>query len=240
MAGDSSPKAIGHFVSGKHRPGTSGRTSPVYDPATGAVTGEVHLASVEEVDEAVAIARDAFVEWRAAPLSARAEVLFRVRELLDARRHDLAAIVTAEHGKVLADAAGEVARALENVEFACGVPNLLKGGFNEQVSRGVDVTTIRQPVGVLAGITPFNFPAMVPSWMFATAIACGNAFILKPSEKDPSASLFMADLLAEAGVPDGVFQVVQGDKVAVERLLEHPGVDGISFVGSTPVARSIY
>ena len=241
MAGKGSdPKAIGHFVGGKHRPGTSGRTSPVYDPATGAVSGEVQLASADEVDEAVAIAREAFAEWRAVPLGARAEVLFRVRELLDSRRQDLAAVITAEHGKVLADAAGEVARALENVEFACGVPNLLKSGFNEQVSRGVDVTTIRQPVGVLAGITPFNFPAMVPAWMFSTAIACGNAFILKPSEKDPSASLFMADLLAEAGVPDGVFQVVQGDKVAVDRLLEHPDVDGISFVGSTPVARSIY
>jgi malonate-semialdehyde dehydrogenase (acetylating) / methylmalonate-semialdehyde dehydrogenase len=241
MAGEGTgPKAIGHFVGGKHRPGTSGRTSPVHDPATGALTGEVQLASADEVDEAVAIAREAFAEWRAVPLGARAEVLFRVHELLLARRHDLAAVITAEHGKVLADAAGEVARGLENVEFACGVPNLLKGAFNEQVSRGVDVTTIRQPVGVLAGITPFNFPAMVPSWMFSTAIACGNAFILKPSEKDPSASLFMADLLAEAGVPDGVFQVVQGDKVAVDRLLEHPDVDGISFVGSTPVARSIY
>jgi malonate-semialdehyde dehydrogenase (acetylating) / methylmalonate-semialdehyde dehydrogenase len=241
MAGEGTgPKAIGHFVGGKHRPGTSGRTSPVHDPATGAVTGQVQLASADEVDEAVAIAREAFAEWRAVPLGARAEVLFRVHELLLARRHDLAAVITAEHGKVLADAAGEVARGLENVEFACGVPNLLKGAFNEQVSRGVDVTTIRQPVGVLAGITPFNFPAMVPSWMFSTAIACGNAFILKPSEKDPSASLFMADLLAEAGVPDGVFQVVQGDKVAVDRLLEHPDVDGISFVGSTPVARSIY
>jgi malonate-semialdehyde dehydrogenase (acetylating)/methylmalonate-semialdehyde dehydrogenase len=212
----------------------------VHDPATGAVTGAVALATAEEVDDAVAAAAEAFGEWRATAVGRRAEVMFRVRELLDARRGELAAIITSEHGKVRADALGEVARGLENVEFACGVPNLLKGGFSEQASRDVDVVTIRQPVGVLAGITPFNFPAMVPCWMFATAIACGNTFVLKPSEKDPSASLFLADLLAEAGVPDGVFNVVQGDKVAVDRLLEHPDVAGISFVGSTPVARSVY
>jgi malonate-semialdehyde dehydrogenase (acetylating)/methylmalonate-semialdehyde dehydrogenase len=192
------------------------------------------------VDHAVGIAKQAFVEWRASALSRRAEVMFKLRELVDANRRKIAEMLTSEHGKTVPDAMGEVARGLENIEFACGIPNLLKGGFSEQASRGIDVYQIRQPLGVVAGITPFNFPAMVPMWMFANAIACGNAFILKPSEKDPSVSLFLAELMKKAGVPDGVFNVVQGDKVAVDRLLEHPDVRAISFVGSTPVARSIY
>jgi malonate-semialdehyde dehydrogenase (acetylating)/methylmalonate-semialdehyde dehydrogenase len=203
-------------------------------------SGSVDFASAEEVDAVVASAKAAFPAWRAMSLARRVEIMFKVRELFSQHRNDLAAIITSEHGKVLSDAAGEVARGLENIEFACGVPELLKGGFSEQASTGVDVYSIRQPLGVVAGITPFNFPAMVPMWMFSNALACGNCFIFKPSEKDPSASLFMAELLSEAGVPDGVFSVVQGDRVAVERLLEHPDVAAISFVGSTPVARSIY
>jgi malonate-semialdehyde dehydrogenase (acetylating)/methylmalonate-semialdehyde dehydrogenase len=212
----------------------------VWNPATGEAQGMVGFASVEEVDRAVEVAKSAFPEWRATPLSRRSEVMFRLRELVDANRQRIAAMITAEHGKTLPDALGEVARGLENIEFACGIPNLLKGGFSEQASRGIDVYQIRQPLGVVAGITPFNFPAMVPMWMFATAIACGNPFILKPSEKDPSVSLYLAELMKQAGVPDGIFSVVQGDKVAVDRLLEHPDVRAISFVGSTPVARSIY
>jgi len=182
----------------------------------------------------------AFPAWRALSLSKRSEILFRIRNLVESHRRDLAALLTAEHGKVTSDALGEIARGLENLEFACGVPHLLKGGFSEQVSTGVDVYQIRQPLGVVAGITPFNFPAMVPMWMFGNALACGNTFILKPSEKDPSASLLLAELLHEAGVPDGVFNVVQGDKVAVDRLLEHPDVAALSFVGSTPIARYVY
>ncbi|MBL8776049.1 MAG: CoA-acylating methylmalonate-semialdehyde dehydrogenase [Acidimicrobiales bacterium] len=231
---------IGHWIAGKAVEGASGRSAPVFDPATGRQTATVALASTAEVDDAVAAAKAAFPEWRATSVARRASILFELRELMVRRRHDLAALVTAEHGKVLADAAGEVARGLENVEFACGVPTLLQGAFTEQASTGVDVTTIRQPVGVLAGITPFNFPVMVPCWMFATAIACGNTFVLKPSERDPSASLLLAELVAEAGVPDGVFNVVQGDREAVDRLVDHPEVAGVSFVGSTPVACSIY
>ncbi len=193
-----------------------------------------------EVDDAVAVAKEAFVEWRKSSLSRRTEILFKLRNLIDANRERLAAIISTENGKTLADARGEVARGLENVEFACGVPSLLKGGYSEQVSSGVDVYQIRQPLGVVAGITPFNFPAMVPMWMFANAIACGNTFILKPSEKVPSASLLLAELAREAGLPDGVFNVVQGDKVAVDRLLEHPDIKAVSFVGSTPVAKAIY
>jgi malonate-semialdehyde dehydrogenase (acetylating)/methylmalonate-semialdehyde dehydrogenase len=200
----------------------------------------VAFASVAEVDAAVATAKAAFPAWRATALSRRAEILFKMRELFDQNRRRIAELLTSEHGKTLADALGEVARGIENVEFACGVPNLLKGGFSEQASRGVDVYQIRQPLGVVAGITPFNFPAMVPMWMFANAIACGNTFILKPSEKDPSVSLFLAELIQKAGVPDGVFNVIQGDRVAVERLLEHPDIKAISFVGSTPIAKSIY
>jgi len=212
----------------------------VYNPATGETSGEVDLASVEEVGTAVASALAAAREWRHSSLSQRSAVLFAMRELLHSRTDELAAIITAEHGKVLSDAAGEIARGLENVEFATGVPNLLKGGYSEQASTGVDVYSIRQPLGVVAGITPFNFPAMVPLWMCANAIACGNAFVLKPSEKDPSAALFLAELWKEAGLPDGVFTVVQGDKLAVDALLDHPDVSAVSFVGSTPIAKYIY
>jgi len=233
-------RRIRHWVGGVERAGMSGRVGPVFDPATGEQTAEVDLASAEEVDDAVAVAAAAFPGWRATPLSRRAEILFRVRELVDRNRREIATLLTAEHGKVLADALGEVARGLENIEFACGVPHLLKGGYSEQASSGVDVYSIRQPLGVVAGITPFNFPAMVPMWMFANALACGNSFVLKPSEKDPSVTNFVAGLLAEAGVPDGVYNVVHGDKVAVERLLEHPDVAAVSFVGSTPVARAVY
>ena len=233
-------KRISHWIGGRIVEGTSGRSGPVFDPATGEQVAEVDLASVEEVDTVVADARAAAPAWRATSLSRRSEVLFHFRELLDANRKELAATVTAEHGKVLSDAAGEVARALENVEFACGVPHLLKGGYTEQASAGVDVWSVRQPLGVVAGITPFNFPAMVPLWMCSTAIACGNAFVLKPSEKDPSASLFLAELWTSAGLPDGVFNVVQGDKDAVDALLEHPDVKAISFVGSTAIAQKIY
>jgi malonate-semialdehyde dehydrogenase (acetylating)/methylmalonate-semialdehyde dehydrogenase len=233
-------KRITHWIDGEPVSGTSGRTGPVYNPATGAQTGEVDFASVEEIDRAVASARAAFPAWRALSLSRRAELMFRIRELVNQRREDLARLLTAEHGKVFSDAMGEVARGLEVIEYACGIPTLLKGGFSEQASTGVDVYSIRQPIGVVAGITPFNFPAMVPMWMWAPALACGNCFVLKPSEKDPSASLLTAQLLKEAGVPDGVFNVVHGDKVAVDRLLEHPDVAAVSFVGSTPIARSIY
>lgn len=212
----------------------------MYNPATGEQSGEVDLASTDEVYAAVASAKAAAKTWRAASLSKRAAVLFAFRELLHTHADDLAAIITAEHGKVLADAAGEIARGLENVEYACGVPDLLKGGFSAQASTGVDVYSIRQPVGVVAGITPFNFPAMVPLWMCANAIAAGNAFMLKPSEKDPSASLSLAGLWKRAGLPEGVFTVVQGDKVAVDALLTHEDVAAVSFVGSTPVARYIY
>jgi malonate-semialdehyde dehydrogenase (acetylating)/methylmalonate-semialdehyde dehydrogenase len=231
---------ISHWVDGRVQAGTSGRTAPVFNPATGARTAEVDLASTEELDAAVTSATAAAREWRQASLSRRAAVVFAFRELLHARSDELAAIITSEHGKVLSDAAGEIARGLENVEYAAGVPNLLKGGFSEQAANGVDVFSIRQPLGVVAGITPFNFPAMVPLWMCANAIACGNAFILKPSEKDPSASLFLARLWQEAGLPDGVFTVVQGDKVAVDAILDHPGIAAVSFVGSTPIARYIY
>ena len=229
-----------HWIDGRAVPGTSGRTGPVYNPATGEVQAQVALASVAEVDTAVAVARAAFGGWRSTNLSRRAEVMFRMRELVDANRKEIASLLTSEHGKVLSDALGEVARGLENIEFACGVPNLLKGGYTEQASTGVDVYQIRQPLGVVAGITPFNFPAMVPMWMFANALVCGNTFVLKPSEKDPSASLLIADLLKQAGLPDGCFNVVHGDKEAVDRLLAHPDIAAISFVGSTPIARYIY
>jgi malonate-semialdehyde dehydrogenase (acetylating) / methylmalonate-semialdehyde dehydrogenase len=233
-------KPINHWIGGRPVAGTSGRSGPVWNPATGEQSGAVDFASVEEVDAAVAAAKAAFPAWRATSLSRRAEIFFRIRALVDAHREDIARILTAEHGKVLSDALGEVARGLEVIEFACGIPTLLKGEYTEQASTGIDVYSIRQPLGVVGGITPFNFPAMVPMWMFAPAIACGNAFVLKPSEKDPSASLYIAELLQEAGVPDGVFNVVHGDKVAVDALLEHPDVAAISFVGSTPVAKYIY
>src|SRR5215203_4633562 len=231
---------ISHWIGGKAVEGTSGRTGPVFNPALGRQTGEVDFASTDEVGAAVAAAKAAFPAWRATSLSKRTDILFKIRNVIEARRKELAAHLTAEHGKVPSDALGEIARGIENLEFACSIPNLLKGGFTEQASTGVDVYQIRQPLGVVAGITPFNFPAMVPMWMFANAIACGNAFILKPSEKDPSASMLIAEILAEAGVPPGVFSVLQGDKVAVDGLLEHPDVAAISFVGSTPIARYIY
>ncbi|HEY7009706.1 MAG TPA: CoA-acylating methylmalonate-semialdehyde dehydrogenase [Jatrophihabitantaceae bacterium] len=231
---------ISHWIDGTLTEGTSGRTAPVYNPATGLQSGDVDLASKAEVGTAVASAKAAAREWRTASLSRRSAVLFAFRELLHNDADELAKILTSEHGKVLSDAQGEVARGLENVEFACGVPDLVKGGFSEQAATGVDVYSIRQPLGVVAGITPFNFPAMVPLWMAANAIACGNAFILKPSEKDPSASLFIASLWKRAGLPDGVFSVVQGDKEAVDAILEHPDIAAVSFVGSTPIARYIY
>jgi malonate-semialdehyde dehydrogenase (acetylating)/methylmalonate-semialdehyde dehydrogenase len=233
-------ETVGHWIGGQRVAGTSGRRGPVYDPARGAIAREVDLASVEEVDAAVASARAAFPAWRTTSLSKRTEIMFRIRNLVETHRREIAAHLTAEHGKVPSDALGEVARGLENLEFACGIAHLLKGSHSEQASGGVDVYQIRQPLGVVAGITPFNFPAMVPMWMFANAIACGNTFILKPSEKDPSASLYIAELLKEAGVPDGVFSVVNGDKVAVDRILEHPHIAAVSFVGSTPIARYIY
>ena len=239
---DEAPPAerISHWINGRIVAGTSGREGPVYNPATGAVAKHVDFASVDEVGAAVAAAKAAFPAWRATSLSKRTDIMFRVRNLVEQHRKEIAALLTAEHGKVPSDALGEVARGLENLEFATGIPNLLKGGFSEQASTGVDVFQIRQPLGVVAGITPFNFPAMVPMWMFGNAIACGNTFILKPSEKDPSASIFIAELLAEAGVPEGVFNVVHGDKVAVDAILDHPDIAAVSFVGSTPIARYIY
>jgi malonate-semialdehyde dehydrogenase (acetylating) / methylmalonate-semialdehyde dehydrogenase len=233
-------KRIGHWIGGRVVPGASGREGPVFNPALGEQTAVVDLASAGEVDAAVASAREAHPGWRATSLAKRAEVLFNLRELVDGNRKEVAALVTAEHGKVLGDAEGEVARGLENVEFACGMPHLLKGGYSEQAASGVDVYSMLQPLGVVAGITPFNFPAMVPMWMFAGAIACGNCFVLKPSEKDPSPSLFLAELWRQAGLPDGVFSVVQGDKEAVDRILVHPDISAVSFVGSTPIARHVY
>jgi malonate-semialdehyde dehydrogenase (acetylating)/methylmalonate-semialdehyde dehydrogenase len=231
---------ITHWMDGAPVEGDSGRSGPVFNPATGQATGEVDFASAAEVDRAVRSARRAAGDWRASSLSKRSAVLFAFRELLHARTDELAAIITAEHGKVLADAKGEIARGLENAEFATGIPHLLKGSYSEQASAGVDVYSIRQPLGVVAGITPFNFPAMVPLWMCTTAIACGNAFILKPSEKDPSAALFLARLWQEAGLPDGVFTVVNGHRETVDAILAHPDIAAVSFVGSTPVARHIY
>jgi malonate-semialdehyde dehydrogenase (acetylating)/methylmalonate-semialdehyde dehydrogenase len=231
---------ISHWIDGGVVESGSGRSAEVFDPATGEQTGAVDLATVDEVDVAVAAAKAAFPEWRATSLSKRAEVMFRMRELVDANRKEIASMLTAEHGKVLSDSLGEVARGLENIEFACGIPQLIKGDYSEQAASGVDVYSIRQPLGVVAGITPFNFPVMVPMWMFANALACGNTFILKPSEKDPSVNMFMAELLAQAGLPSGCFNIVQGDKVAVDRLLEHEDVAALSFVGSTPIARYIY
>ncbi|HEX7135776.1 MAG TPA: CoA-acylating methylmalonate-semialdehyde dehydrogenase [Iamia sp.] len=231
---------IDHWIGGTAVPGTSGRTGPVYDPARGEQVAEVALASADEVATAVATAKAALPEWRNTGLSRRAEVMFRLRDLVDANRKEIASRISAEHGKVLSDALGEVARGLENIEFACGIPALLKGGYSEQAATGVDVYQIRQPLGVVAGITPFNFPGMVPMWMFANALACGNTFVLKPSEKDPSAPLFVAELLAQAGLPAGCFNVVNGDKEAVDALLAHPDVAAVSFVGSTPIAKYIY
>jgi malonate-semialdehyde dehydrogenase (acetylating)/methylmalonate-semialdehyde dehydrogenase len=233
-------KHITHWIGGKPWAGEASRHGDVYDPATGQLTGTVDFATAAEADAAVAAAAGAFPAWRQVSLARRSQVLFAFRELVRRHAAELAALITAEHGKVASDAAGEVARGLEVIEFACGIPHLLKGGFSENVSTGVDSYSIRQPVGVAVGITPFNFPAMVPMWMFPIAIACGNTFVLKPSEKDPSPSLLLARLWAEAGLPDGVFNVLHGDKVAVDALLTHPDVSAVSFVGSTPIARYVY
>jgi malonate-semialdehyde dehydrogenase (acetylating) / methylmalonate-semialdehyde dehydrogenase len=233
-------KRISHWIGGRVVEGTSGRSGPVFNPALGAQTGAVDFATPEEIDRAVQAAKEAFESWRSMSLSKRTAIFFEIRELFHARHEEIARILTAEHGKVLSDAMGEVARGLEVIEYCCGISELLKGGFSEQASTGIDVYSIRQPLGVVAGITPFNFPAMVPMWMWAPALACGNTFVLKPSEKDPSASVYTAELLKEAGLPDGVFNVVHGDKVAVDSVLEHPDIQAVSFVGSTPIARYVY
>ncbi len=230
---------VTHWIGGKTWDGKAGRTGRLHDPATGEVTGEVDFAGTTEVDLAVEGAAAAGAQWSASSLAQRSQVLFGFRQLLVERRGELAASISAEHGKTLADADGEVARGLEVVELACGISHLLKGDFSEGVSRGVDTYSLRQPLGVVCGITPFNFPVMVPLWMFPLAVACGNAFVLKPSEKDPSASLLLAEAAADAGLPPGVLQVVHGDAGAVDALLDHPGVAAVSFVGSTPVARHV-
>ena len=232
--------AIPHFISGARSAGSAARSQDVFNPATGAVTGRVALSNAADVNAAVANAQAAFPAWADTPPIRRARVMFKFLELVNQHKDELASLITAEHGKVFTDAQGEVARGIDIIEFACGIPHLLKGDFTDQVSTGMDNWTLRQPLGVVAGITPFNFPVMVPMWMFPVAIAAGNSFILKPSPIDPSASLFMAELLTQAGLPDGVFNVVQGDKEAVDALLEHPDVKAISFVGSTPIANHIY
>jgi malonate-semialdehyde dehydrogenase (acetylating)/methylmalonate-semialdehyde dehydrogenase len=229
-----------HWINGKHVEGTSGRFGDVYNPATGEVASQVPLASTAELNDAVDAAKAAFPDWAATPPLTRARVMFKYKTLIEDNADRLAALITAEHGKVLSDAGGSLTRGLEVVEFACGIPQLLKGEYTEQVGRGIDAWTTRQPVGVCAGITPFNFPAMVPMWMYPMAIACGNTFILKPSEKDPSCALLLAELATEAGLPDGVLNVVNGDKEAVDAILAHPDVPAISFVGSTPIAHYIY
>ena len=231
---------IPHWIDGKADDGSRERVGDVYDPATGKLTKQVVFASPDDVDRAVAAASSAYSTWRHASLSQRSKLLFAFRQLANERARELAEIVTSEHGKVLDDALGEVNRGLEVIEFACGIPQLLKGSYSENASTNLDVYSIRQPLGPVAIISPFNFPAMVPLWFFPIAIACGNTVVLKPSEKDPSASIFWAELWAEAGLPAGVFNVVHGDKVAVDRLLEHPDVKAVSFVGSTPVARYVY
>jgi malonate-semialdehyde dehydrogenase (acetylating) / methylmalonate-semialdehyde dehydrogenase len=233
-------KQIQHLIDGASVAATSGRTSPVFNPATGEQSAEVTLASVDDVDAAVASAHAAFLEWRSLSIARRTKMMFEYRNLVVDNADEIAARLTAEHGKVLSDAGGEVARAIENIEYACGLAEHLKGSHSEHASTGVDVYSVRRPLGVVAGITPFNFPAMVPLWMIPNAVACGNTFVLKPSEKDPSAPLFMAELFQQAGFPPGVLNVVQGDKVAVDRLLEHPDVKALSFVGSTPIAKYVY
>jgi malonate-semialdehyde dehydrogenase (acetylating)/methylmalonate-semialdehyde dehydrogenase len=235
-----SRETVAHFIGGTYVEPRSDRTKDIFNPATGEVQKQVAMAEVDEVDAAVASAREAFGAWRAASLATRSKVLFAFRELVHRRRDDIARVLTLEHGKVLSDAHGEVQRGLENIEYACGIAQLMKGELSENVSTNVDSYSIRQPIGVVAGITPFNFPAMVPLWMYPLAIACGNTFILKPSERDPSVTNLCAELFAEAGLPAGVLNVVHGDKVAVDRLLEHPDVGAISFVGSTPIARYVY
>ncbi len=236
----STPTRITHLVDGTSWEGTAERTSPVFNPATGEQTGVLDLASADLVGEVVANAKAAWPDWAEASLAKRSKVLFAFRQLLDERKQEIAALITAEHGKVLDDALGEVTRGLEVAEFACGIPHLLKGGFSENASTSVDVYSMRQPLGVVAVISPFNFPAMVPMWFIPIAIACGNAVVLKPSEKDPSAALAVARLWKEAGLPDGVMSVVNGDKEAVDALLTHPDIKSVSFVGSTPIAKYVY
>ena len=231
---------LSHWVDGRRVAGSSGRSADVFNPALGRVSASVPLASREEVDAAVRSARGAATGWAATPPLQRARVLFRFRDLVEREAGEIAALISREHGKTISDARGEVVRGLEVVEFACGIPHLLKGEYSAHVGTGVDAFSIRQPLGVVAGITPFNFPAMVPMWMFPLALACGNAFVLKPSERDPSASLRLAELLQEAGLPPGVFNVIHGDKEAVDALLQHPQVAAISFVGSTPIARQVH
>ncbi len=233
-------KTIGHLIDGQRVDGTSGRSQGVFNPATGEQTGQVALAAVDEVDLAVASAQAAYVEWSHVSVAARTKLMYKFRNLVVEHAEEVGRLLTAEHGKVLSDAMGEVARCIENIEFACNLADHLKGSHNELASTGVDVYTVRRPLGVVAGITPFNFPVMVPLWMAPNAIACGNTFILKPSERDPSAPMRLAELFQEAGFPPGVFNVVNGDKVAVDRLLEHPDVKAASFVGSTPIARYVY
>jgi malonate-semialdehyde dehydrogenase (acetylating)/methylmalonate-semialdehyde dehydrogenase len=239
-ANDTAVRAIHHHIGGKAQPGTSGRVGDVFNPATGKVQARVPLASTVEVGTAVAAARAAFPAWSETPALKRARILFKFKELLDSHADELAEIITREHGKVLSDAKGEVTRGIEVVEFACAAPQLLKGQYSEQIGGGIDNWSMRQPLGVAVGITPFNFPMMVPCWMFPVALACGNTFVLKPSERDPSCAVRLAELLKEAGLPDGVFNVVHGDKEAVDALIDHPEVDAISFVGSTPIAEYIY
>ncbi len=236
----SSTTEVGHYIGGRSTASTSGRRQPVWNPSTGAVARQVALASVDEVNSAVAAAKAAFPAWADTPPIRRARIMNKFLQLLNQHRDTLSAMITAEHGKVFTDAQGEVTRGIDIVEFACGVPQLLKGDFTDQVSTGIDNWTFRQPLGVTAGITPFNFPCMVPMWMYPVAIACGNTFILKPSERDPSCSILMAELFTQAGLPHGVFNVIQGDKVAVDALLTHPDVKALSFVGSTPIAQYIY
>ncbi|RZL07128.1 MAG: aldehyde dehydrogenase family protein, partial [Rubrivivax sp.] len=235
-----SPPPIDHFIHGSVTAGSASRRQDVFNPATGSVSGRVALASAADVHAAVAAAQAAFPAWADTPPIRRARVMFKFLELVNQHKDDLARMITAEHGKVFTDAQGEVARGIDIIEFACGIPQLLKGDFTDQVSTGMDNWTLRQPLGVVAGITPFNFPVMVPMWMFPVAIAAGNSFVLKPSPIDPSPALFMGELLKKAGLPDGVFNVVQGDKEAVDALLVHPDVKAVSFVGSTPIANYIY
>ena len=233
-------QTIEHHVNGTTHPARSGRTHSVFNPATGKQTAAVGLASTDEVDAAVAAAADAFTGWRRTSLAVRTKLMYAFRNLVEANTDEIARLLTSQHGKVLSDATGEVARGIENIEYACGLADLLKGSYNSHASTGVDVYSVRQPLGVVAGITPFNFPAMVPLWMFPNAVACGNTFVLKPSERDPSAPLLLAELFDQAGFPPGVLNVVNGDKVAVNRLLTHPDVAAVSFVGSTPIARYVY
>ena len=233
-------KRITHFIDGKSYVGQAERSGDVFNPATGEISATVDFASIDVVDEAVAVAKRASHLWRQATLARRTQVLFAFREIVNSKKEELARAITAEHGKVFSDALGEVTRGLEVVEFACGIPHLLKGGYSESASTSIDVYSIRQPLGVCAIISPFNFPAMVPMWFFPIAIACGNTVVVKPSEKDPSAIMYVAELLKEAGLPDGVFNVVHGDKEAVDALLTHPGIKSVSFVGSTPIAQYVY